>query len=164
MTPFQAVDNFLIAPFRVLPNPEAGFYFGIIVLALGSALLGWASKSLVAYAHRVRRKREDGEAIRRSELSFQALKMNNKDAYLAQNHLAQEHYGNSLALSAGRGAALLWPGMICLAWLSWRFEGVSMPWLWDSAGLASAFLPPYIIALWALSRLSPKTPSSPFTP
>ncbi|OGR34267.1 MAG: hypothetical protein A2051_11155 [Desulfovibrionales bacterium GWA2_65_9] len=163
MTPFQAVDALLIAPFRVLPNPEAGFYFGVCVLALGSAALGWASKALVAHAHRVRRTREDGEAKRRSELSFQALKMNNKDAYLAQNHLAQEHYGNALALSAGRGAALLWPGMIVLAWLSWRFEGVSMPYLWDSAGTVSVFLPPYIAALWALSRLDPK-PTNPYAP
>jgi hypothetical protein len=161
MTPFQAVDNFLILPFRVFQNPEAGFYFGITVLALGSALLGWASKALVAHANRVRRTSEDGEARRRSELSFQALRMRDKEAYLAQNHLAQEHYGNSLALSAGRGAALLWPGIIALAWLSIRFEGVSAPYLWASAGPATVFFPPYIIALWALSRINPK-PSNPY--
>jgi hypothetical protein len=62
--PFQAFDALLIAPFRLLPNPEAGFYFGVCVLALASAALGWASKALVAYAHRVRRTREDGEAKR----------------------------------------------------------------------------------------------------
>ncbi|MBU1230355.1 MAG: hypothetical protein KKA55_09955 [Proteobacteria bacterium] len=163
MTPFQVFDAILIAPFRLLPGPEAGFYFGVCVLALGSALLGWASKSLVAFAHRVRRKSEDGEARRRSELSFKALQMNDKDAYLAQNNLAQEHYGNSLALSAGRGAALLWPGMIVLAWLSWRFEGVGMPYLWDSAGPVSVFLPPYIAALLGLSRLNPR-PADPYAP
>ncbi|MHC1700913.1 MAG: hypothetical protein AB9900_08030 [Humidesulfovibrio sp.] len=163
MTPFQAVDALLIAPFRVLPNPEAGFYFGVCVLAVACAALGRASKALVAHAHRVRRAREDGEAKRRSELSFQALKMNDKPAYLTQNQLAQEHYGNSLALSAGRGAALLWPGMMVLAWLTWRFEGVPMPWLWDSAGPVTAFLPPYIAALWALSRLDPK-PANPYAP
>jgi hypothetical protein len=162
MTPFQIVDAFFIAPFRVLPSPEAGFYFGVCVLALGSAALGQASKALVAHANRVRSKTEDGEAKRRSELSFEALKMNNKDAYLAQNHLAQEHYGNSLALSAGRGAALLWPGMVVLAWLSIRFEGVSMPFLWDDAGPVSVFLPLYILALWALSRLGPKKPHNPY--
>lgn len=163
MTPFQVFDAILIAPFRLLPSPEAGFYFGVCVLALGSAILGWASKSLVAFAHRVRRSSEDGEARRRSELSFKALQMNDKDAYLAQNNLAQEHYGNSLALSAGRGAALLWPGMIVLAWLSWRFEGVGMPYLWASAGPVSVFLPPYIAALLALSRLNPR-PANPYAP
>jgi hypothetical protein len=164
MTPFQAVDNFLIIPFRVFSNPEAGFYFGITVLALFSALLGWGSKGLVAFANRVRRKQEDGEATRRSELSFQALQMKDKEAYLAQNHLAQEHYGNSLALSAGRGAALLWPGIVALAWLTIRFEGVPAPYLWASAGPVTVFFPPYVLALWALSRLGPKTRRSPYTP
>jgi hypothetical protein len=162
MTPFQAVDAFLIVPFRVLPNPEAGFYFGILVLAVGSAVLGWGSKAVVSYANRSRRSSEDGEARRRSELSFQALQMNDKDAYLAQNELAQEHYGNSLALAAGRGAALLWPGIIALAWLTIRFEGVSAPFLWDSAGPVTVFFPPYVAALWALSRLSPKKPHNPY--
>lgn len=164
MTPFQAVDNFLVIPFRVFSHPEAGFYFGILVLALCSAVLGWGSKALVARVQRKRRTQEDGEATRRSELSFQALQMQDKQAYLAQNHLAQEHYGNSLALAAGRGAALLWPGIIALAWLSIRFEGVPAPYLWSSAGPVTAFFPPYILALWALSRLGPKTPRSPYTP
>jgi len=162
MTPFQAVDAFLIIPFRILPNPAAGFYLGVFVLAVGSAVVGWWSKALVNYANRSRRRAEDGEAQRRSELSFQALQMNDKDAYLAQNQLAQEHYGNSLALAAGRGAALLWPGMIALAWLTIRFEGVPAPYLWDSAGPVTVFFPPYIAAMWALSRLSPKKPHNPF--
>ncbi len=161
MTLFQAVDTVLIAPFRVLPNPEAAFYFGIVMLALGSAGLGQACKALVAFANRTRRKQEDGEAQRRSELSFQALQMQNKEAYLAQNHLAQEHYGNSLALAAGRGAALLWPGIIALAWLTIRFEGVPAPFLWASAGPVTVFFPPYIIALWAFSRINP-SPSNPY--
>ena len=161
MTPFQSVDAVLITPFRVFANPEAAFYFGIVVLACGSAALGQACKALVAFANRTRRTREDGEATRRSELSFQALRMQDKEAYLAQNHLAQEHYGNSLALSAGRGAALLWPGIVALAWLSIRFEGVPAPFLWASAGPVTVFIPPYIAALWALSRINP-SPSSPY--
>ena len=161
MTPFQVVDAFLITPFRVFANPEAAFYFGIVVLALGSAGLGQACKALVAFANRTRRTSEDGEAKRRSELSFQALQMNNKDAYLTQNNLAQEHYGNSLALAAGRGAALLWPGIIALAWLAIRFEGVPAPFLWASAGPVTVFFPPYILALWAFSRLNP-SPSNPY--
>ncbi len=163
MTPFQAFDALLIAPFRLLPSPEAGFYFGVCVLALASATLGQACKALVAFANRVRSKSEDVEIKRRSELSVQAAQAGNKEAYLAQNHLAQEHYGNSMALAAGRGAALLWPGMVVLAWLAWRFDGVPLPYLWDSAGTFTAFLPPYIAALWALSRLKP-TPKAPGSP
>ncbi|PKN09947.1 MAG: hypothetical protein CVU73_03130 [Deltaproteobacteria bacterium HGW-Deltaproteobacteria-8] len=161
MTPFQAVDALFIMPFRVLSNPEAGFYFGICVLALASAALGRACSLLVGWVQRKRRAQEDGGAQHRSELSFQALQMQDKEAYLAQNHLAQEHYGNSLALSAGRGAALLWPGIIALAWLSIRFEGVPAPYLWASAGPVTVFFPPYILALLAFSRINP-SPSNPY--
>ncbi|MDO9082121.1 MAG: hypothetical protein Q7U56_02430 [Humidesulfovibrio sp.] len=164
MTPFQAFDALLIAPFRLLPSPEAGFLLGSALLALASAALGQASKALVAHAHRVRRASQDGETKKRHELSIQAAQAGNKDAYLAQNHLAQEHYGNSLALSAGRGAALLWPGMIALAWLSWRFDGVAMPYLWDSAGPVTVFLPLYIAALWGLARLGPQKASNVWEP
>ena len=159
MTPFQIFDALLIAPFRLLPSPEAGLYFGVAVLALGSAALGQLSQALVAHANRVRRAREDGEAKRRSDLSIQAAQAGNKAAYLAQNNLAQEHYGNSLALAAGRGAALLWPGMMVLAWLAWRFEDVPMPFLWNSAGPVTVFFPPYLAALWALSRWNKKDAS-----
>jgi hypothetical protein len=149
MTPFQVLDALLIAPFRLVAPPEAGFLTGICVLALVSALLGRACAALVSRAQRVRRDHEEAETRRRHELSLEALRAQDKAAYLAQNHLAQEAYGNTLALSAGRAAALLWPGMAALAWLAWRFEGAPMPFLWDSAGPAAWFLPLYALALWA---------------
>lgn len=163
MTPFQMFDALLIAPFRLLPNPQAAFYLGVLLLALASTALGKACAALVARAHRTRHLRVEGEVKHHSELSFRALQQNNKKAYLVQNTLAQEAYGDSMALSAGRAAALLWPGMLVLAWLSWRFEGVPMPYLWESAGTATVFLPPYIAALWLGSRYGSK-PSAPSIP
>jgi len=153
MTPFQAVDALLIAPFRLVAPPEAGFLTGVCVLALASALLGRACAALVSRAQRSRRDREEAETRRRHDLSLAALRVQDKTAYLAQNHLAQEAYGNTLALSAGRAAALLWPGMAALAWLAWRFEGAPMPFLWESAGPAAWFLPLYALAIWASGRL-----------
>jgi hypothetical protein len=153
MTPFQALDALLIAPFRIFGQPEAAFVFGVLVLALASAALGKAGSALVAHVQRPRQKQEEGEAARRSELSVQALQEGDKTAYLAQNHLAQEAYTNTLALAAGRGAALLWPACGALAWLAWRFDGVPMPFLWKSASPAAYFIPLYALALWGLGRL-----------
>jgi hypothetical protein len=153
-------DALLIAPFRLLPNPQAAFYLGVLLLALASTALGKACAALVARAHRTRYQRVEGEVKHHSELSFRALQQNDKKAYLLQNTLAQEAYGDSMALSAGRAAALLWPGMIALAWLCWRFEGVPMPYLWASAGPASVFFPPYIAALWIVSRYGKKPKAS----
>lgn len=156
MTPFQAVDALLIAPFRLFPQPVAAFYFGILLLAVASALLGLGGKAVVNRAQRARRQRVDAETERRQDLSAQAARAGNREAYLAQNRMAGEAYGDSMALAAGRGAALLGPGMLVLAWLTWRFEGVSAPGLWEGASAAAVFLPLYVLALWGFFRLPRK--------
>lgn len=153
MTPFQIADAFFIAPFRLLPWPEPAFYLGVLLLALASALLGLGCKALVNRAQRARRQRVDAETERRQELSAQAARAGDRAAYLAQNHMASEAYGDSMALAAGRGAALLGPGMLVLAWLTWRFEGVSAPGLWEGAGVGTVFTPLYVAALCGLSWL-----------
>lgn len=153
MTPFSLLDSLLIAPFRAFSQPEAAFLFGMVVLALGCAVLGLLGAALVAYAQRVRWAKEDAETRHRQELSFEALRRGDKKAYNAQNMMAQEAYTNTMALSAGRAAATLWPACAVLTWLYWRFEGVPMPYLWDEAGPATVFLPLYIGALWGLARL-----------
>jgi len=153
MTPFEAIDSLLLAPYRLLETPAAAFYFGTLFLAAASAALGLGCKALVARSQRTKREHADSETARRTELSAQAAQAGNKAAYMAQNNLAQEAYGDSMALAAGRGAALLWPGMLTLAWLYWRFEGVTIPFLWDGAGPATVFLPPHIAALWGFERL-----------
>lgn len=163
MTAFETLDAILITPFRLPAPPEAAFIFGICALAVASVALGEACKALVTRAQRVRWKQQDGEAQKRHDLSIQALQEGNKTAYLAQNHLAQEAYGNTLALSAGRAAALLWPACAVLTWLYWRFDGVPMPFLWSSAGPATYFLPAFIAALFGSARLlHKKTAARPF--
>lgn len=156
MTSIEILDTVLITPFQLHGPPEAAFFFGIVVLAVASAALGLACAALVARAQRTRSDREETETQKRHDLSIQALHEGNKTAYLAQNHLAQEAYGNTLAMSAGRAAAVLWPGCVCLTWLYWRFDGVPMPFLWSSAGPANYFLPALVLALWGLARLLPK--------
>ena len=161
MTPFEILDAILITAFRLPGPPEAGFAFGICVLAAASAAVGQAGKALVSRAQRARWNQEEGETKKRHSLSMQALHHGDKTAYLAQNHLAQEAYGNTLALSAGRAAALLWPACAVLTWLYWRFDGVPMPYLWASAGPASYFLPTFIAALYGTSRLLRKEKAAP---
>jgi hypothetical protein len=153
MTPFEIVDAVLIAPYRVLAQPVAAFYLGTCILAVGTALAGMGCKALVARSQRTRRERVDGDTARHVDLSAKAAQAGDRSAYVAQNDLAQRAYNDSMALAAGRGAALLWPGMLTLAWMYWRFEGVSLPLVGDWAGPAAVFLPPHVAALWGLGRL-----------
>jgi hypothetical protein len=150
---FLVLDAALIAPFRLFADARAGFACGIFVLALASALLGRACAAGVAKAHRAKRERQDAEIKRHQDLSFSALAAKDRTVYLAANHLAQEAYGNSMALAAGRAAALIWPALLVLAWASWRFSGVPLPLVGESAGPAVFFLPAYLLVQWGLSRL-----------
>jgi len=150
---FLAIDALLIAAFRWCAPPWAGFLVGMTTLACGSALVGRLCGAALAYVQRSRRTREEGAAKKHHELSLAALRAHNKPAYLASNHLAQEAYGNAMALAAGRAAAGLWPACAALAWLYWRFAATPLPLVGESAGPAIFFLPLYGLAQWGLSRL-----------
>ncbi|MYL84360.1 hypothetical protein GTA51_14625 [Desulfovibrio aerotolerans] len=153
LSAFLVIDAILVAPFRWFANAQAGFFCGLAVLAVTSAVLGRACAAGVARVHRAKRERQDAEIKRHQDLSFSALAAKDRAVYLAANHLAQEAYGNSMALAAGRAAALIWPALLVLAWAGWRFAGVPLPLVGESAGPAVFFLPLYIAALWGVSRL-----------
>ncbi len=153
MTPFAYLDSLLIPLFQLPAPPEAAFLLGILALAVLCALLGSACAALVKRTQRFRWGSQEAEAKKRHELSIEAARAGDRRAYLAQNHLAQEAYGNTMALSAGRVAALCWPACVCLTWLYWRFDGVPMPLLWEGAGPANYFLPAFVAAQVGISRL-----------
>uniref|UniRef100_I2PYU7 Uncharacterized protein n=1 Tax=Desulfovibrio sp. U5L TaxID=596152 RepID=I2PYU7_9BACT len=156
---FLALDALLVAPFRLVPDPAAGFLLGMATLAVASAGLGRLCVAGLARLHRVRREREEGETRKHHELSLRALQAGDKAAYQASNRLAREAYGNAMALAAGRAAALLWPACAALAWACWRFAGVPLPLVGDAAGPAAFFIPAYLLAQWGLSRLLRKPPA-----
>lgn len=150
---FLCIDAALVAPFRWFDDSGAGFVCGMVALAVGSTLLGRACAAGVDRVQRARRNRQDAAIKRHQDLSFSALAAKDRAAYLAANRLAQEAYGNAMALSAGRAAALIWPACLVLAWASWRFSGVPLPLVGESAGPAVFFIPLYLAAQWAVSRV-----------
>jgi hypothetical protein len=153
---FLAADALLVASFRLCADPEIGFCVGMTVLAVASALLGRLCLMALARIQRARRDREEGEATKHHNLSLRALQARDKTAYLASNRLAQEAYGNAMALAAGRAAAVLWPACAALAWAYWRFGGVPLPLVGEAAGPAVFFIPLYLLAQWGLARLCPR--------
>ncbi len=155
---FFLVDAALIAPFRLFADPGIGFACGMTVLALASALLGRLGAASLGRLQRARREREEGETRRHHELSIEAVKAGDRAAYLAANRLARDAYGNTMALAAGRAAALLWPPCAALAWAYWRFAGVPLPLVGEAVGPVAFFLPPHILAHWLLARCGRRRP------
>jgi hypothetical protein len=156
---FFAMDAWLIAPFRWTDSAEAGFMLGAAILAVECVFAGRLSLFLIQWANSRIGRNYEQESAHRQGLSFQALAENNKPAYLAQNQMAQEAYGKSLALAVGRLSASLWPVFMALAWLNLRFRDAPFPlpdWLpLAQTGISCIFIFMlfYILARFAFGRL-----------
>jgi hypothetical protein len=151
----SGLDAWLIAPFRWFESPEAGFFFGIFALALQSVAIGHVLMSVMGRMQHSVMHKHNAEAELRSELAMQALQVQDKTAYLAQNRLAKDAYGHAMALGVGKFTASLCPAVGALAWLDLRFRGVplelplAIPGLGDSVFYPFYFIPSYIfVRLW----------------
>jgi hypothetical protein len=124
---FFTIDALLIAPFRWADSAEAGFLLGTAVLSIECVFAGRLSLFLIQWVNRRIARKYEQEAARRQDLSLQALTEKNKAVYLAQNQMAQEAYGKSLAMAVGRMGASLWPVFMALAWMNMRFSDAPFP-------------------------------------
>lgn len=152
-TLFNVLDALLIAPFRWFDLPEAGFFLGVLILAFYSVAIGWLCGAGMERVQRSIRVKHEAEASKRSELAIQALQLQDKTAYLAQNTLAKDAYGHTMALAVGRITATLWPAVAALAWLDLRFREVPLPLPATIPGLGdTVFYPFYFIPIYFLVR------------
>jgi hypothetical protein len=119
---FLMLDAWMIAPFRWASPAEAGFILGTFTAAVQSDLLGRLCLHLMNRVQRHLRETCDREVEIRQNLSLKAIQSQDKTAYLAQNDLAQEAYGKSMALAVGRFCARFWPAVMVLAWMKSRFS------------------------------------------
>ncbi len=119
---FLMLDAWMIAPFRWVSPAEAGFIVGTFALAVQSDLTGRLCLLFMNKIQRHLRDAYDREILDRQTLSFRAAQAKDKTAYLAQNDLAQEAYGKSMALAVGRFCARFWPAVMALAWMKSRFS------------------------------------------
>lgn len=95
-------------------------------------------------------------------LSVQALHAGDKESYLAANKLAKEDFGKSFFAQASIGIASLMPVPFALAWMSARFEGITLytvPVLNLQAGYVFVLLTLYmVIRIFFAKYIKPKLP------
>ena len=168
----SGVDQFLIAPYRWLKNPMAGWWLGTTALALWATLLGRMTMALVMRVNLSHVKEGLAETSMRHTQSMNALKAGDKKSYKAINQLANEAYGKTFFLQVAMGAATLWPIPLALGWLELRFSEVRFPLLLDfsllrnGVGYAFVFIPLYILVrilvanvvgwIWQFRKESPE--------
>lgn len=143
-------DPWLIAPFRWLPSPTAGYVLGVIVLALYCIILGDLSATVVTYFNTKYIKKIQGEMDRHHNLSEKALMLGDKESYKAVNSQALDAFGHSFSLGAAIFCVSIWPMPFALAWLSLRFADAplelpfNLPFLGNTVEYFPSFLLLYI--------------------
>jgi len=158
----EAIDYFLIAPYRWPGNPMIGWWAGTTILAVWAALLGKLTIALVFRVNRSHIKETVGEMAQRHSQSMNALKAGDRAAYKAINRLANEAFGKSFFLQVAMASASLWPIPCALAWLQIRFSSIRFPLLFDlpligdSVGYPFIFIPLYILARIILGKIKGK--------
>jgi hypothetical protein len=152
----EKLDPFLIAPYRWLGDPVAGWWLGTVVLCLWCTIIGEATYALVKRWNRSHMQRQLDQMSEGQAKSWEALQAGDKLAYKGFNDQANESFGKSFFMGAAMGSSSLWPAFVAMAWLQWRFGEVEIPLPgtpWNTS-YASAFIPMYIImrVLWSLGR------------
>ena len=154
------LDPALIWAFRLVANPQLGFFLGCVYVALAAVIVGDVAMSL---AYRVNRKTylaQEREMLRHNAVSFQALACKDKEAFKACNTLANEAFGRNFFLGATLFCASIWPAALALGWLDQRFgrvEDLTAPFV-GRVGPQFWFIPIYIAVRFVFSRIKYRLP------
>lgn len=126
-------DWLLISPFRavlaVSGNSMVAFLAGTLVLVFAATVVGeltmagiyWLNRRHFAELHR--------QMVTHNNLSVRALASKDKPSYTACNKMANEYFGRNLFSGFTLFASSLWPAFFALAWMSSRFDALTLP-LW----------------------------------
>ena len=147
----QALDPFLIVPYRWLDDPVWAWWLGTWVLVLLCITLGELTLRLGQRLNRASLEELEGQSKKMHDGSLQALRQGDKPSYKAMNRLANEAFGRGFFLRAAMGMASLWPVFLAAGWLDARFEGLVIP--LPGLGLGLGWLPAFV-SLYLLSRLA----------
>jgi len=150
------LDAFLIAPFRWPAGAYAGIWLGSAFLASYCLLLGEVTAAVLYLLHHKFYETDAGEMRHFHKLSMDALHAGDKEAYLAANTLAHEHFGKTFFAGAALGLASLWPLPFALGWMGLRFEGIilyELPWQGYGAGYVFVLLTVYIFFRLCFGRI-----------
>jgi len=161
MHPFYLfLDPYLIRFFRITGYPWADFLIGTLVLALLAVIIGEITISLAFLAVKKRSDRVTEESRRYQNLSMDALKAGDKQAYAAANKMANDAFGHSFFMQIALSAAFLWPIFFALAWMEYRFAGLefSIPFTGYSLGYIGVFILLYVPACFAFKKVKHRLP------
>lgn len=159
-----ALDPYIIWAFRLLDDPWISFFMGIAFLNLVCVILGDISSLLVRRMNRKVYGKYHDQMVRHHNLSVEALKNSDKEAYKAVNKQAHEAFGKYFFSQAGAFTLSIWPLPFALAWMELRFGGLpltlpfSVPGVGDTVLYPFFFIPMYIAVRILYGRILRRVP------
>lgn len=123
----QNIDQYLIWCYRITGHAGVDFAIGTFVLAVICLLIGEVTVFLSFLFTRKRIGEKTAEAEEYQNLSIEALKAGNKEAYQAADKLAKDAFGHTFFQQVALSSAFLWPVCFALAWMQYRFLEVEVP-------------------------------------
>lgn len=160
----QALDPYLIWAFRLLDDPWISFFLGMAFLNLVCVILGDISSLLVRRMNRKVYGKYHDQMVRHHNLSVEALKHSDKEAYKAVNKQAHEAFGKYFFSQAGAFTLSIWPLPFALAWMELRFGGLpltlpfAVPGVGDTVMYPFFFIPMYIAVRILYGRIMRRVP------
>lgn len=157
---FLFLDPYLIWFYRLTGHAMIDFILGTFTLALMAVIVGELNIALAYLAARRRIERVTDEAVKYQNLSLEALKAGDKEAYRAANRLANDAFGHSFFMQIALSAAFLWPAGFVLAWMSQRFWDLEfpLPFIPYSLGYIGVFLILFIAAYFVFKPIKYRIP------
>jgi hypothetical protein len=157
---FLIVDPYLIRLYRLTGYAPLDFVIGTFALALMAVIIGECTISFAYLLARKRIERVTDESIQYQNLSIEALRAGDKEAYRAANKLANDAFGHSFFMQIALSAAFLWPICFALAWMSYRFADLEfpIPYLHFSLGYIAVFLFLFVAAYFVFKPVKYRIP------
>lgn len=157
---YAAIEPYVIWSFRITGYTFVDFLTGTLFLAFFAVIVGEFTISLAFLASRKRIDRTNAELARYHNLTFDALKSADKNAYHAANKLANDAFGKSFFMQVALSAAFLWPIFFALDWMQWRFSGVEFEFLFleRTVGPICVFIPLYATAFLVFKHVKHHLP------
>jgi len=161
----RLIDPVLIAPYRLIGDPFAGFLIGTFCLCMICVVLGELAISAAIRINRKHLQKLKKEITYKEKLSMQAYAEDDQVSYKALNKEANEAWGRHFFTMAAYSAGILWPVPFALAWMQTRFQGVDFELIFplnrllaDNVGYPFIFIPMYILARIVFKYLRPRLP------
>lgn len=156
----RLIDPFLIWFYRITGYTLLDFFIGTMVLAFIALVIGEYSISAIFLATRKHINKSSDEAIKYQNMSVDALKSQNKQAYTAANKLANDAFGVNFFQQIALSASFLWPIPFALAWMQYRFLKVDfpIPFTGFSVNYIAVFVLVYVVAYFLFKRVKYRLP------